>query len=249
MFEYSDYVYYIMYVVGFALMMVISIKTCGKYGIQKKSARNYTLLTYVYGVAGAMIMGKIYTAAAKHFGSDEGSRVAIFGAVIFTPLFLLITLKLQKKDARAYMDLLTPGIFVILTCAKFGCFLDGCCAGFPTQHGIYNPKLEMTVFPVQLCEVATMTALILGTQYFFKKSNRHIKGLCYPVTAALYCVCRFGWEFARYYSVAELGSVFLSLTFWQLWCILVFIVCSAIIITAVYKAKNTEHKTAKKPKH
>lgn len=240
MFKYSEYVYYLMYIVGFAIMMIINLKNYKQYGVKKKSARNYTLITYVYGVAGAMIMGKIFSACAHYFNSAKGSTVAIFGAVIFTPVFLLITLKLQKKDASSYMDMLTPGIFIILTCAKFGCFLGGCCAGFPCETGlcIYNPQLEMKVFPVQICEVITMVALILVTQKLFKTAKWYVKGMAYPVTAAAYSVIRFGWEFARYYEVEELGKVFLGLTFWQLWCIFVFVV--SVICTVVIKKKTVK---------
>ena len=114
MFSGSEYLYYVMYLVGFAIMMILNIKDRARYKIEKRKAVIYTLITYVYGVVGAMIMGSIYTAAAKHLGSNEVSRVAIFGAVIFTPIFLVLTFLLMRSDWRRNLDFLTPGIFIIL---------------------------------------------------------------------------------------------------------------------------------------
>lgn len=234
MFPGSNIAYYLMYIVGFAVMMVIDVKTCGSYGIKKKTAVGYTLYTYFAGVAGAMIMGSIYTAVSHAYGYSSGSRVAIFGAVIFTPLFLLIMLMFTKSDKRRVMDMLTPGIFIILACAKFGCFLYGCCPGFVCESGIYNPHLGKTVFPEQLLESLSMIVLIVLLQLIFKRTKRFVPGTAYPITAAAYSVFRFCWEEARYYEAEELSNIVFGLTFWQLWCIGVFIV--SIAVTAVLLA-------------
>ncbi len=244
MFSGSEYLYYVMYLVGFAIMMILNIKDRARYKIEKRKAVIYTLITYVYGVVGAMIMGSIYTAAAKHLGSNEVSRVAIFGAVIFTPIFLVLTFLLMRSDWRRNLDFLTPGIFIILACAKLGCFLDGCCAGFAWEKGIYNPRLGFKVFPVQIFESATMVIVIIATQLFCRKYKNYVKGMAYPVTAAVYSVTRFCWEEARYYSTQELSDVFLGLTFWQLSCIFVFL--ASIIMILVLKSKKVKEYDEKK---
>lgn len=240
MFEHSETFYYLMYLVGFAIMMIVDVTEHKRYGIKKKSAVIYTLITYVCGVSGAMVMGKIYTVCSLAAGSDDGSRVAIFGALVFTPLFLLIILLITDKDKAAYMDMLTPGIFIILTCAKFGCFLNGCCAGKEWERGIYNPRLDMSVFPIQLPEVAAMICIVVFTQLYFRKKQNYVKGTAFPVTAAVYCAARFCFEFGRYYPENGLGHVFLGMTFWQLWCIALFAVCALIVygLNRQNKTKN-----------
>ena len=93
MFPGSDKVYYGMYLVGFAIMMMVNLKTYEKYDVTKKTAVVFTLITYVAGVCGAMIMGDMYTAAiAKYDGGY--SNVAIFGAVFFTPIFMTVIRKI-----------------------------------------------------------------------------------------------------------------------------------------------------------
>lgn len=236
MFKGSEYVYYLMYLVGFAIMMILNIKDCGRYKIEKKNAVIYTLYTYVAGVVGAMIMGKIYTAIAHALNDNSVSRVAIFGAVMITPIILVITFLIIKSDFRRNMDMLTPGIFIILASAKLGCFMNGCCGGFVCDFGIYNPEIGEKVFPVQIFEVLTMIAVIVLTQLYFKKTKHYVKGVAYPITAAVYSVTRFCWEEARYYPNERLKNVALGMTFWQICCIIVFVV-SIIIIAVLYSDK------------
>ena len=224
-----------MYAVGFALMMVYSVKYRERYRIGKTTAVILTLFTYVFGVAGALAMGKIYNVISQKITGEGSSNVAIFGAVIFCPLLLLGLFVLQnlffgeKNDFRRQMDLLTPGIFMILTCAKFGCLMEGCCYGVAWDHGIYNPKAEMKVFPVQLFEVVSMIAVLLLARQI-ERSKRFVPGMKYPVTAILYCAVRFGWEFVRYYPDERLRRLALGMTLWQLCCITVSLVCAGIVV-------------------
>ena len=146
MFKGSNYAYYGMYIVGFALMMVINLKNCKKYEMKKAVTVILTLITYVAGVTGAMIMGDAYSSVISKF-NDGDSAVAIFGAVVFTPIFMTFAALILGQSWRNLMDMLAPGIFIILACAKFGCFLAGCCPGRECNFGIYNPNYEMTMFP------------------------------------------------------------------------------------------------------
>ncbi len=238
-------VYYSMYLVGFAIMMVISIKNCQKHNIVKKRAIAMTVFTYFAGVSGALLMGKIFTLVANATGSTNGSTVAIFGAVIFTPLFLLFAFLLTEKVLvavkqscwRDNIDLLTPGIFVILTCAKFGCIFGECCHGILCESfGIYNSRLEAKVFPIQIFETITMLGVLFLSQYLLTKKDIFPRGSAYPLTASIYSTTRFCWEFLRYYENEKLRHLFLGLTFWQLCCIIV-IVTSVLVL--IYLRKST----------
>ena len=231
----SDIIYKLMYLVGFVLMMIYSVKFRGRYGISKPVAIGFTIATYVFGVSGALVMGKVYSAISVKVIGEGSSNVAIFGAVIFCPLLLLLLFLMQnlftgkKNDFRRQMDLLTPGIFMILTCAKFGCSLEGCCYGVAFEHGIYNPKAGMKVFPVQILEVVSMICVLLIARAL-EKTKRFVPGMKYPVTSILYCTVRFCWEFARYYPSDDLKHLFAGMTFWQLCCIFVILVSVCVIV-------------------
>lgn len=235
MFEGSQYVYYGMYLVGFAIMMVLNLRDHDRYKLTKKEAVWITLITYVAGVLGAMLMGKLYTVVSQARGDTGTSNVAIFGAVVFTPIMLCVLFRLMKKDWRNILDMLTPGIFIILACAKFGCIFEGCCYGVVCDFGLYNPRANATVFPVQIFEVITMIPVIIAVQVFVRKYKRYVKGMAYPVTAGLYSIVRFCWEFARYYS-DNMRHVFLGLTFWQIFCVIVLI--SSVIMFAILNSQK-----------
>lgn len=235
MFEGSKYAYYGMYLVGFAIMMIVNLKTYKKYELTKKTAVIFTLITYAAGVTGAMIMGDLYSAATAKFGGGY-SNVAIFGAVVFTPIFMTVVSLIANKPWRKIMDLLAPGIFIILTCAKFGCFMAGCCPGRECSFGFYNEEVGGTAFPSQLFESITMCFVIAFCFWFGFKNKKFKSGSLYPVTAAVYSVTRFGWEFMRYYKNDEIRHIMFGLTFWQFWC-LVTIVLSVLWVLLLKSEK------------
>ena len=237
MFEGGDYVYYAMFLVGFAIMMILNVRDCGLYHIEKKEAVLVTLVTYVAGVGGGMLMGKLYTAIAQSLGGEGSSNIAIFGAVVFTPIMLSVFFWLIRRDWRAILDMLTPTIYIVLLCAKFGCNFAGCCAGFVCDFGIYNPRIGETVFPVQAFETVTMIPVVIAGYYFVRKYKKFVKGMAYPVTAGMYCILRFFWEFVRYYAPGDaMGDFFLGLTFWQCACILVLVCC--VIMFLILNSKK-----------
>ncbi len=222
MFEGSEYAYYGMYLVGFAIMMIINLKTHKKYELSKAVTIVITLITYFAGVAGAMIMGSAYSALIARFDTG-GSSVAIFGAVLFTPIFMTAVALLFGQSWRKVMDMLAPGIFIILACAKFGCFMSGCCPGRECSFGVYNPKLELTVFPSQLFESITMAVVVAFCFWYAFRYKKCKSGSVYPVTAAVYSVTRFCWEFMRYYEYEEMRHIMFGMTFWQFWCIMIIV--------------------------
>ena len=229
MFVGSEYAYYGMYLVGFAIMMLINLKTHKKYQLRKSVAVVITLITYVAGVTGAMIMGRAYTALIERFDAG-GSTVAIFGAVVFTPIFMIIVSLLLGQSWRKVMDMLAPGIFIILTCAKFGCFLNACCPGRECSFGFYNELVGGIAFPSQLFESITMCIVVAFCFWYALKNKKCISGSVYPVTAAVYSVTRFFWEFMRYYKYEEMRHLVFGMTFWQFWCIVVVLASIGWII-------------------
>lgn len=231
MFKGSEYFYYLMYAVGFFMTLFINLKTHDRYSLTKKKAVVYTVCMFLCGIVGALLMSDIYNACCKSIGVNENSTVSIFGAVVFAPIFMTVFFLIEKSDALRNLDMLTPGIFITLTCAKFGCFLDGCCMGVPYEKGIYNPIVETRVFPVQICEVLSMIIMLVLTQTYIKKGKNVPAGFNYPLTTAVYCVIRFLWEFMRYYD-ESMRHGFFGVTFWQGWCIIMFVL-SAVMMTVL----------------
>ena len=212
----------VMYVVGFTLMMAVSLITCRKHSVSRLSAFLFTLVSYAGGVAGAMFMGDRFTEVAVKYGGME-SKVAIFGAVMFVPFYIIGAALIAGKPWRNIMDTMAPGGFIILTCAKLGCTVYGCCSGLPWEHGIYSPVYEMKMFPSQPLEALSMCFVVAFCFRYGLKYKNRADGRAYPYTIMLYSVVRFCWEFVRYYDVEEMRHMLFGLTFWQLWCIVTFL--------------------------
>ena len=241
--------YYMMYYVGFFAALAVNLLFHYKYGSSRLRAGLYTLC-FAYGVIGAMIMGRVYTAVLRHVGQTGSSSVSMFGAVIFTPLFIMLTAcaetalrnKPGKKRKKSFspvgfrdnvndtLDMLTPDIFIVLACMKLGCHFRGCCYGVPMENGIYSAMAKMNVFPVQILESSTILVILLVC-FFLKQAPFYRRGMAYPLTAAIYCVSRFLWEFKRYYP-PETRRLILGVTFWQFCALAVFAV-SAVSVAAL----------------
>lgn len=239
MFKGSEYFYYLMYAVGFFMTLFINLKTHDRYSLTKKKAVVYTVCMFLCGIVGALLMSDIYNACCKSIGVNENSTVSIFGAVVFAPIFMTVFFLIEKSDALRNLDMLTPGIFITLTCAKFGCFLDGCCMGVPYENGIYNPIVNTRVFPVQICEVLSMIIMLVLTQTYIKKGKNVPAGFDYPLTTAVYCVIRFLWEFMRYYD-ESMRHGFFGVTFWQGWCIIMFVL--SVVMMTVLKIRSGKNR-------
>lgn len=230
MFRGSSTFYEAMYVVGFAIMMVYNIGNYKRYNLVKKKAIVYTLYTYVCGIVGALIMGMIYNKVHETLGIATYSNVAIMGAVVFTPI-LFFLFPVSKEERKNALDMITPGVLEILACAKFGCFINGCCRGVTSEFGICYREETVKHFPIQAVEVLIMLIILFVTQFYFKKSKHYTVGTAYPITFAVYCVSRFITEYFRYYEDPRQKDIACSMTFWQLLCIVVFVV---FVLTVVF---------------
>ena len=251
--------YYMMFVLGFIFLIWYNYNFYHVYNTSRKRALWYSL-TFMYGMLGTHAMGIIYTAICVAKNINESSRFAILGAVLFTPLLILLTVLIEKwfvyninkntpveknpkrsakskfVSCRDTLDMLTPSMFITLAFSKIGCLYEGCCFGIECSWGIHSTRIDATVFPVQLFE-ALASFLILLICHFLKRSRFYRRGMAYPLTALLYCIPRFFFEFLRFYS-PEMRHLILGITLWQSLCLLV-IIFSIISLIVLYKTTKS----------
>lgn len=218
------------YLLGFVTMLLINLKTKKKYQLRTNEAVIITVVTYICGVVGALIMGKIYGLVMSLNGLPGSSGVAISGAVMFTPLLMAIFSLIAKKDWKVVLDLITPGVYAILAWAKFGCATEGCCHGIICSFGVYNENVETTVFPIQPIESAVMFVIVVCTMLYIYKAKNYVPGTIYPITTMVYTAFRFFVEFLRYYEVEAQRHVMFGLTLWQFCCVVMFVISLVWII-------------------
>ncbi|MCD7774603.1 MAG: prolipoprotein diacylglyceryl transferase [Clostridiales bacterium] len=229
-----------MYAVGFIGMFIMCFLSRKRYKLSLPRTLVYTVYTFIAGVAGATIMGYIYTYAlnAASGGTyDPNSRVCIFGALLFLPVFMFIFSLFCGDTFRKLMDYMTPGIFFILAAAKFGCLLGGCCYGIADEHGVYNANLDYTVFPVQLYESLCTLAVVIILLVIAYKAKKIRTGSLYPIGMILYCCARFFWENYRYYEHDFEQNYIFGLTFWQMFAV-ISIIIAIIWLVILYSVKG-----------
>lgn len=228
--------YKTMYALGIIGMFIICVASRKKYNISLPKAIIYTIITFVFGVAGAKLMSVIYVASLSAVSGGEyvpNSGVCLFGALMFLPVFMFVLSFVSREKYRTLMDYMTPGIFLILASAKFGCLLEGCCYGVASESGVYNHNLDHLVFPVQLYESLCTVAVVIALIIIMCKRGKVRYGALYPAGTILYCTARFIWENFRYYGFECEKEFFLGLTYWQCWAVIAVIV-SVIWLVILY---------------
>lgn len=207
--------YYFSFVLGLAAAFPAAAYLSRFRGLSRREAIGGTLAGFAAGVVGAALMAQIYNAAllrAFPGAAFTHSRVSLYGGLLFMPLIMLPAAKISKTDFYALMDSCTAGVYILLTFAKLGCFVYGCCGG-----GL----------PVQLIEAA-LTAVIVLIIFVIIKKSAFIKGGIYPLSLMLYGAARFFTQFLRYHEIAAERHYFLFMDFWQT------LSAAAIMIGAVW---------------
>ena len=113
------------------------------------------------------------------------------------PLMVMGAARLLKDDWRRMLDFMTPAYALMLAVFKVSCCFAGCCFGFPTAHGLWNPIFEQTLFPVQLVESAAALILCVVCCRAAKKRDYRPTGRLYPLFLILFGVFRLFDDFLR----------------------------------------------------
>ena len=120
-----------------------------------------------------------------------------FGSVLFVPLALRLLAKPLKVSAKMLLDMTGPVLALFLAIVKCGCFISGCCFGFPigyTEHG------TVIRFPSAIME--SLCGLIICVVLLLMQRNPKNRGCLCPAFLVIYGACRFVLNFFR----ADLGT-------------------------------------------
>ena len=222
--------YYGMYLVGAILMFTVSFATYKKYALKLWQATVFTVIALVGGLAGTVVMGKIFTAVLRANGLWGNSNMAIYGAVMFTPVILIIAALISRQPWKRIVDMVAPSGVIFTACAKLGCMFIGCCAGIECSFGVYSSRHGTKVFPSPVFEFITMLIIIAVAFWYAFKSDKFVSGTVYPVVGILYGSTRFFWEFLRHYDNEIERHIIMNMTLWQFCSIIVVAVCTVWLL-------------------
>lgn len=124
----------------------------GRLGLDAPGPVLASLVGLLAGLAGAkawymVLKGPSWRTAREGWSVD--------GFLVTAPVAAVLAALPQGIPAGAYLEAITPGIFVAVAIGRVGCFLTGCCAGRPTAGwGIWSSDRRVAArrVPAQLLE-------------------------------------------------------------------------------------------------
>ena len=162
--------------------------------------------------------------------------LVLYGGLIGGTIAGVIFAKRSKVPLKKLMDICAPPLALGIGIGRIGCFLNGCCYGKLSPHGLCFPKgspvyyqqladhligrsdpVSLPVIPTQL--ISSLDCAIIALVLFVVwRRFRIYEGFVFYVFMVLYAIHRFLIEFLRYHpessmvgplSIAQVMSIFL----------------------------------------
>lgn len=144
----------------------------------------FALILTGMGVLGTNIMS--FIESGNFFGRS------FFGAVLFTPVFMILLGMLLRIKPADTLDLCAPAECMMLIFMKINCYISDCCYGRVMYYSKYGKAMR---FPSQIVEGANAVIImaVLLIMLFMGKQ----KGKLYAWYLVLYGMSRFALNLLR----------------------------------------------------
>jgi phosphatidylglycerol:prolipoprotein diacylglycerol transferase len=218
------------------LAVVISLNAflyqARKMGYDKDILTDLVLIILFSGIIGARLLYILlnldfYINNPKEIFMLQHGGLAILGGIVAGILSMFLFCRRKKLPFAQVADLISPYVALAHSIGRIGCFLNGCCyglpatapmAGLPCKFGIYFPVHRLTLIPTQLIDSFLLFILFIVLKV--KQKRPHKPGAVFVSYILYYSVLRFFVEFIR----ADSLKLFLGLTIFQYFCIVLFII-------------------------
>jgi phosphatidylglycerol:prolipoprotein diacylglycerol transferase len=145
------------------------------------------------------------------------------GGVILSIIVSLWFLRRHRLPVWKVADVVAPSIALGVSLTRIGCFLNGCCFGKPgdlpwcvvfpsdTAAGWYFSGIA--VHPTQL--YASLYGLLIFMLLLIVERHKMFDGFLFWFFIAIYSVCRFAFDFVRFYEAEQVivvGGLSLSVS-------------------------------------
>ncbi len=160
------------------------------HGLAPGPATLASILGLVIGVIGAKAW---YMALKGPSRQSLKEGWSVDGFLVAGPLAAGLAVILQGIAIGAYLDAITPGIFLAVAIGRVGCFLTGCCAGRLTAGwGLWSSdrKVGARRIPTQLLESAAGVILATVSAILVLGGVARGSGATFIIAAAAYVAAR-----------------------------------------------------------
>ena len=254
--------YGILFVVGFAIAIAISIPKKRKYKISGVDMTVSAVFAAIGGVVGAKLLAVItaiptiieFTRTQGRFPFAEilQGGFVFYGGLIGGALGLFIYCKAFKQPFAQLADVYAPGTALGHSFGRVGCLFSGCCFGRETTGPFYviyetaadtGTPLGVKLLPTQLIEVMYLIVIFAVCEALFWKTEK--SGNTAITYALSYVAARFILEFFR--ADAARGG-FGGMSTSQYISFFIFLICYAVILLRVLRKYGVLKEREPKPR-
>jgi phosphatidylglycerol:prolipoprotein diacylglycerol transferase len=223
------YSYGFMLFVAVLVSLNLLLKQAKKIGYDADLITDLVIIVLLSGIVGARLL---YVFLNLDFYKDNPKEIimlhhgglAVLGGILMGTAAVFLFCKYKKLSFLEIADLISPYVVLAHSIGRIGCFLNGCCYGLPSKLGIYFPVHEARLIPVQLIDSLLLFVLFILLK--IKQDRSHQKGAIFISYILYYSAMRFLVEFIR----ADSEKLFLGLTIFQYFCIVLFSISSFFYI-------------------
>ena len=183
--------YNIFFVGGGVAVILFCFLNSKNYKLPMKKTIPFVLVVYAVSLAWMFFLFWAES-GFKNFGGNNIVRI-----FVWVPVFAYPMCRLLKLDFKTMCDFLAPVVCVQHGISHFGCIFEGCCCGYPWEHGVYNHTFHDYRFPIQPIEALVAVAIVLFIWLKERKHKFKVTGEYYPLMLILFGYSRFLLEFAR----------------------------------------------------
>lgn len=232
---------------GFLAAKWLGERRAARHGLELNHIFDLMFWTLIFGVIGGRTF-YVLQYPQQIFAHAQGLRGHVFaalnlsngglvliGAMLGAAAGFFTCCRRRGLPALAYLDLLTPSIFLAVAFGRIGCLMYGCCFGDPCSlpwgvafgpesaayetlafRGYISPHAPATMplHPTQIYSAVNGLLLALATYAYYPFRAR--TGQVFALGMILYAITRFWIEFLR---ADELGKLGTGLTISQLLCL------------------------------
>lgn len=221
------YSYGLMLVIAFIVAVALAAQEAKRQEVNPDIIFNLTFISFIFGIIGARIFYVLenlgfYLKSPMEIIMLSRGGLSWFGGLILGTVSGIIYLKRKKISVYRTLDLIMPFVALAQALGRVGCFLNGCCFGKESIHGIYFPAYGVTLIPTQL--YSSLALLLIFIALRFLQDHPHRTGQIFYAYLFLYSIKRFLIEFWR----ADNKIILFNLTLFQL-------ISAAIFVFSVFK--------------
>ena len=126
----------------------------------------------------------------QYFGEKQMLR-----GFVYFPLIAMLPARILKIRKEIIWDFLAPCFALVGGFQRFGCMFAGCCYGYPSSWGLWNPIYKQILFPIQLIDCLAYLLVCAICVFAAKKEHYVGNGRIYPLFLVLFGGIRFFLEF------------------------------------------------------